>query len=352
MTRHPTDGTSSGCCHAPNVRLYDGYMSEGQRDHDLERLRRAAENAIRKSRPRREVESLLEKLLDASGGEGEHGLFAHRHLAELLIEEDPWRAALHLRRVAQRSLEDDVVHALMGLCQALLGNFRAAVSAYRRALRIAPRNPWYHHNLGHLLDVALGEPRDAVSHLETAHRMEPLEHEITASLAHCLARLGRLAEAKTFADEAVSAAPRNAGHRALLAWIEGGSCDGPSPRLGPRKPGGSSSDGDAPRAKPAAPQKVVRALERGMREAGFSPGQVASARALWTDYNDGRRLRVIKPEVYAAAVEYAIALVHGLHGVTKASIARRYGVAPTSLTTRYGEIRDALELTPGDPRYA
>jgi Flp pilus assembly protein TadD len=326
-------------------------MSGSQREHDLERLRRTAENAIRKSRPRREVESLLSKLLDASGGEGEHALFANRHLAELLIEEDPWRAALHLRRVAQRSLEDDVVHALMGLCQALLGNFRAAVSAYRRALRIAPRNPWYHHNLGHLLDVALGEPKDAVSHLESAHRMEPLEHEITASLAHCLARLGRIEEARVLAEESVAAAPRNAGHRSLLAWIEEGSCEGPSPRFNKKSTAPGAQEGE-PQKKPAAPQKVVRALERGMREAGFSPGQVASARALWTDFHDGRRPRVTKPEVYAAAVEYAIALVHGLHGVTKASVARRYGVAPGSLTTRYGEIRDALELTPGDPRYA
>jgi hypothetical protein len=80
--------------------------------------------------------------------------------------------------------------------------------------------------------------------------------------------------------------------------------------------------------------------------------QLDHARSLWSDFVDGRRIRMIKPEVYAAAVEYAIALVHGLHGVTQTSIARRYGIAPTSLSHRFGEIRDALELEPGDPRYA
>jgi hypothetical protein len=73
---------------------------------------------------------------------------------------------------------------------------------------------------------------------------------------------------------------------------------------------------------------------------------------MWADFREGRRIRVQKPEVYAAAVEYAICLVHGLGGVTKASVARRYGVAPTSVSSRYGEIRDALELEPGDGRYA
>ena len=50
----------------------------------------------------------------------------------------------------------------------------------------------------------------------------------------------------------------------------------------------------------------MKALERGMRAAGFSQDQLESARALWTDFHGGRRLRVGKPEVYAAAVEYAI----------------------------------------------
>ena len=58
-----------------------------------------------------------------------------------------------------------------------------------------------------------------------------------------------------------------------------------------------------------------------------------------------------KPEVIAAAVHYAIALVLGDRGVTQASIARRYGVAPGSVSTRYADIRDTLALRPGDPRY-
>ena len=50
-------------------------------------------------------------------------------------------------------------------------------------------------------------------------------------------------------------------------------------------------------------------------------------------------------------VEYAIAKVEGFRDVTQADIAERYGVAPGSISNRYGEIRAALELTPGDPRY-
>ncbi len=311
--------------------------------NDADRLRRLAENALAKGADGKDISALLLQLLDVVGDEGEHALFAHRHLAELRIESDPWQAALHLRRVAAHRQDDDVVHALMGLCQALLGNFRAAVAAYRRALLISPQNPWYHHNLGHLLDVALERAADAEHHLRDAHRMEPLEHEITASLAHCLARLGKLEEARELAEDAALAAPHNASHRDLLEWIEGGAGDRPSPRL--EHPAGVHRvDGKE--------LEVERALEREMQKAGFSKAAVARARALWADFHDGRHLRVIKPETYAAAVEYAITFVMGVRGVTKASVARRYGVAPGSLSSRYGEIRDALDLEPGDPRYA
>jgi len=364
------------------------------------RLRRLAEQALRQSRRREDAARWLERLLGAAPDGSDDALFAHRHLAELRLEGEPWVAALHLRKVLAEQPDDDVGHALMGLCQALLGNFRASVGAYRRALRVAPTNPWYHHNMGHLLDVALGKPGDAVEHLRTAHRLEPEEDEITASLSHCLARLGHREEARSMAQDAVRLAPRNPEHRSLLDWIDGFDGQGPgadgdlaaAPGAGRRgrfaggarnrgagrggsgrgrttttggRAGRDGAGGDrsaegsrtvvgpAPGTRAgAAGGKVERHLERGMREAGFSARQVASARALWADFHQSRAPRIQKPEVFAAAVEYAIALLHGVHGVTQASVAKRYGVAVGSISNRYGEIRETLELEPGDPRYA
>jgi tetratricopeptide (TPR) repeat protein len=318
----------------------------------LDALRTRAENAIRRGKPPSELRPLLESILHIAPSTSDDAIFAHRHLAEILIEEHPWLAALHLRSVGAVVDDDDVVHALMGLCQALLGNFQSAVAAYRRAIRIAPRNPWYHHNLGHLLDVALTRPEAAVDHLRLAHRMEPLEHEISASLAHCLARVGQLDEAYLLADEAVRAAPRNRDHRDLLRWIEGGASDERGPRRVASQP--PRSGGGRRRREPAAKplRDVERSLERGMREAGFSTQQLDRARVLWKDFLHGRTLRVHKPESYAAAIEYAIARVHRIDGVTQTSVARRYGIDRRTLKTRYFEIRDALALEPGDPRYA
>lgn len=314
-------------------------MSEAETS--LDSLRRRAEHALERDGWSVEAERLLERLLTIAMDGSDHALFAHRHLAELRLERHPWQAALHLRKVVAARPGDDVPHALMGLCQALLGNYRMAVASYRRAVRAAPRTPWYHHNLGHLLDVAMNQPTDAARHLDVAHELEPDHDEISASYAHCLARLGDMERAERLSREAVAMAPRNPDHRRLLVWIEAGA---PADRDVTKE----SAPEDPRDAKILA---VEEAIEQGMSASGFTKGEVERAVNLWSDYRDCRKVRVGKPEVFAAAVEYAMALIHRREGVTQAKVARRYGVATTSVSTRYGEIRDALALRPGDPRY-
>lgn len=316
-------------------------MAGAKEEGSVEVLRRRAERAMDEGRGRLEVEPLLERILSLADEDDPSRLFARRHLAELCLERDPWSAALHLRQVLAGEPADDVAHSLMALAQALLGNYRVAVSSYRRALRIAPENPWYHHNLGHLLDVALDDPRGAVAHFEVAlEQADPAEHEITASAAHCFARVGRLAQAAELAGHAVEEAPDNEEHAALLAWIEAGA--------GPE----STQANIAPFGRGAArTDDVAAVLERNLREAGFTRREMERARALWSDYRDERAPRVNKPEVCAAAVHYAICLVLGQKRVTQVSIAKRYGVAPGSISTRYADIRETLALRPHDPRY-
>lgn len=330
-------------------------MSGRVDERSVETLRRRAERAMDEGRGRRVVEPLLERILKLAPEGDPCRIFAHRHLAELRLEEDPWSAALHLRKVIGAKPHDDVSHSLMALAHALLGNYRASVSYYRRALAIEPRNPWYHHNLGHLLDVALDNPYAALSHLQVAlANANPPEHEITASVAHCLARVGRIDEARELALEAMRAAPHNQEHRALLAWIEAGA---PSPGTARTERGRSR-----PRTRPAERASnvptldthgaVVRLLNEQLRSAGFTATQIDRARALFRDYAERRDLRAKRPEVCAAAVHFAMLLVLDIRGVSKSSIASRYGVSSKAVSARFDEIQRALSLRRADPRYA
>jgi len=307
----------------------------GQRASTVEELWERAEQALEASSKR--AEGLLTRLASVAEEGSDASLFAHRHLAELHLEDNPWKAALHLRRALSCSADDDILHALMGLCHALLGNYRVAVRSYHEASHLAPQTPWYHHNLGHLMDVALDDPDGAERHLRRAYELEPEHDEIIGSLAHCVARLGDLDEARKLAMLAQEKGPCNPDHSALLRWIEGGATDAPAKTATMRRRSGD---------------RVAETVRRKMSEAGFSGAEIERATQLWADMQAHCELRVTKPEVLAAALEYAIAVVEQRPGCTQAEVARRYGVAPTSVSARFAQIRNALALRPGDPRYA
>lgn len=326
---------------------------------ELDRLRARIDDALRKDRPRAEIMPLLERLLASAPERGELYVYGHRHAAELLLQDEPWRAALHLRRVIRAGANEDTAHALMGLCQALLGNFDSAVHHYERALVLDPSNAWYHHNLGHLLDVALNRPQAALPHLRWAHEAHPMEDEVTASLAHSLARVGELEEAEALAREALDLSPEHDSHASLVAWIHKGApggylfsaeraFHGRDPRTRRNE---DSAESEAQRAA-HTDREVMRALERGMAEGGTPQVLLQRAEQVWRDYRARKpNLRVAKPEVHAAALEYAVSIMHGITGLTQVAMAKRYGVSSASLGTRYADIRSTLALEIGDPRY-
>ena len=313
-------------------------MSE-PKETTSQRLRRQAELALDKNR-RNEAETLLERLLDIA--QEEDIIFAHRHLAELRLERHPWRAALHLRHVLRARPDDDVPHALMGLAQALLGNFKVAVSCFRRALRFAPQMPWYLHNLGHLLDVALDQPEVALSPLLEAYASEPQHDEIVASLAHCKARVGELEGALMLAEDAIKLAPHNKDHQSLLRWIKSG----------------------APKSMPAFSRSIQRTkrdenqqkgvqelFEQKMEEEGVCATRCRMASVLWQDFQEKKDVFRRRKEAYAAAIHYSIAMIYRTPGITQSNLARKYGITRSSLSRAYREIRTILALEPNDSRY-
>lgn len=210
-------------------------MTEGQ-EQEVRRLRRSADWALREPLDPCEVVPILRRLLRVAPADSEDALFAHRHLAEMTVESSPWIAALSARKLVARHPDDDQGWALYGLAMTLLAHYHAAVAAYRRALALCPNNPWYAHNLGHLLDVALDRPNEGLSLLSRAHRRIPEETEIASSYAHALGRVGKLEEARDLLRRSIRDGG-NKDQRALLAWLDEATADR-SPRRGRRGSGG------------------------------------------------------------------------------------------------------------------
>ena len=189
---------------------------------EIDRLRREVERALRGNLDSEEVLPLLARLARAAAPESDAWIYAHRHLAELGVEHDPWRAALFARRVIAHRPDDDGAWAVLGLAQSLLANYRYAARAYERALALTPDNPWYAHNLGHLYDVALDRPADALPLLSRATFAQPAEADIAASYAHALARCGKVTMAKRVLRRAIRHGA-TADQMALWRWLDAGA---------------------------------------------------------------------------------------------------------------------------------
>jgi len=189
---------------------------------DIGRLRREIERALSDQAEAETILPLLAQLARAAVPDSSAWIFAHRHLAELAVDRDPWRASIFAKRVLCLEPDDDGAWAILGLAQSLLTNHRFAARAYEQALELCPDNPWYAHNLGHLMDVALGRPKDALPLLEQATRALPSEADIAASYAHALARAGKLALAKRVLKRALRHRA-TADQAAVLRWLEAGA---------------------------------------------------------------------------------------------------------------------------------
>lgn len=336
------------CCVRSHRGLSSDSMSVAGHGDDIESLLRRAERAILDARPREQIERLLKKLIERAEVGSRESSFAHRHLAEMHLEESPWNAALHLRRVIDADPDDDVAHALMGLCQALQGHYRMAASAFRRAVALEPTNPWYNHNLGHLLDVALENPDEAVHYLRKANRARPEQEEVGASLAHCLGRIGRCDEGIVLTRTLLSRHPKHDDLRSLLQWLERGA---PKREIKVRPAPGPALRGVGLRQN--LPPRVAFETEVrvAMSRAGCPANVVQRAVRMWTDFITASGIEHRGPHApELAAIEYALARIDDLT-LRQRDIALRHGVSASTLSNRYSAIRTVLHLEPNDQRY-
>jgi Flp pilus assembly protein TadD len=373
-------------------------MESGVETH---RLRQEIERALRRAFDPADVLPRLARLARLAPAASDDGIFAHRQLAELLVERHPWRAAIYAKRALAHRRDDDRAWAVLAFCQTLLGNFRCAATAYKKAIASAPANPWYAHNLGHLLDVALGAPDRALPWLRSAYGAKADNSEIVASYVHALARAGHTGEARGVLERALERFDSRE-LEALLRWLDQGAPSAEA-RLKERGLEGKKTltasrgkrEGSAAGAVAVASavgvggkklpkdRRLARVLERGLSHLPLDSRQRERALALARDaLADAERLAADKSKAsakanarvrakvaataaaapapkrktddvagLAAAVAYAIVYVDHVP-LSHAEVAAPFRVAVARLRGRFAELRAKLDIIPGDARYA
>ncbi len=349
-------------------------METGGESHHISALREEIERALRRAFDPADVLPRLARLARLAPAASDDGVFAHRQLAELLVERHPWRAAIYARRALAHRKDDDRAWAVLAFCQTLLGNFRCAATAYKQAIASAPGNPWYAHNLGHLLDVALGAPERALPWLRSAYGAKVDNSEIVASYVHALARAGKTCEAREILERALDRFDSRE-LEALLRWLDQGAPSGEA-REGRDARSASKRTPISPTSKPREAtdkklpkdRKLAQVLVRGLSHLPLDARQrkraLVLARDALAEAEDAQQLTAVAEAVartakrrgddvagLAAAVAYAIVYVDHLP-LSHAEVAAPFRVAVARLRGRFAELRAKLDIIPGDARYA
>lgn len=99
--------------------------------------------------------------------------------------------------------------------------------------------------------------------------------------------------------------------------------------------------------------EVETLLIEGMRRLDLSIAQIGKGIQMWLEFRItlGRRpFRVPKPELWAAAITYAVVKVNFVN-LRRLDVADAYGVTERSLKEKYDEVVQMLDLMPADYRY-
>jgi Tfp pilus assembly protein PilF len=319
----------------------DGSASECQR------LRRDVEVALSGPDPLR-VLPLLHRLAARAENGSDESVFAHRQLAEVLLERDPWRAALHARRVTRMRPDDDRAWAALGLSQSLLGNHVYATRALVRALACAPDNPWYAHNLGHTLDVALDKPKDAVEYLRRAYDRSGRNVDVATSLAHALARAGEARTARAVLARALKQSPTPE-RKALMRWLVGGA-RGPATSLGvvqllaTREPCDTAEEAPtSTRAARGFRRFVQGALARGLARLPLDANQRADAQRIARDEAQRRPPADERAGLALAAAATWTVVASAAIPLSQAEVASCFRTSVSSMRQRLAPLRRTVK---------
>ncbi len=272
--------------------------------------------------------------------------FAAGCLAELLADSDPWAASLHAKRLLAREPDDARAWAALALAQVHLGNFRYAARCYGEAAARDQANPWYVHNLGHLTDIALNAPEEALPYLARAVSLAPDKIDLIASYAHALGRCGKQEEAQSLLGAHGRA--RSTKKPAVFPSIVH-----PAPTTLPRpQPASQAADAAPPKRAPRSSARSRNALETALRSLPFSLRQRQNALRLLADAHaalrDGERRPAPLP--LAAAVAWAIAEIDGIP-LACVDVASTFRLPTADLRDAHNEVASALALLPEDLRY-
>jgi tetratricopeptide (TPR) repeat protein len=276
-----------------------------------------------------------------------HKEFAYGHLGQSYLSLRRFdKAEDYLKKAIKLNSKESGYHYLLGLVYSASGMVPDALRQFERTVALGGDKSEYQRALGCAKFVS-GENEEGIKSLRRAIYLDNKNVYAYADLASCYTKINRFNEARKTIREGLSRVPGNPFLLRAQTVIERAKGEYNKVKEGEKK-----AKHKIDKIKDSEFQQVRRSLLKGMRNAEYSETQKGSAERLWYDFFRMRKLRIKRPENWAAALEYTIIRLDLIEGKTQKIIASKYGVSETIVSSRFSDICRTLDIRAFDKRYS
>jgi Flp pilus assembly protein TadD, contains TPR repeats len=219
------------------------------------------------------------------------------------------------------------------------------INELERAVALNPRESEYQRILG-WAKIISGDHEDGIKHVKKAVRLNRKNVYAYADLASYYLRANQFDRARKALSQGISAVPDSPFLLRAKAVVERTRRDYRRIKEEEKK-----TKLRIVKVKDPEFHKVRKSLLMGMSLSRYSKAQKTSAEKIWYDFYRLRKLRVKRPEVWAAALEYTIIRLDLIEGRTQRGVARKYSVSESVLSSRFNDICRTLNIKVLDRRY-
>ncbi len=269
----------------------------------------------------------FKRSLTAMSGETEDAEDVLLHLGDLLLYLGRVKESVpYLKRLVSISPRDAHYRYLLGFAYSKLLRIKEAEREFRKAVAEDPNEPEYLRSLGWILCLK-DKLEESEELLRKAHQLDPENPVICTDLAMCLARMEKMGEALEIVELARRLEPDSPLVIETFNFIkEYAELLKRGERI--KDIFGILTESEVrvlllfyDRAEPFYPEYLLEEASR-----------------IWLTYRKRHRKSIRKPEVWAAALEYAMDLLYLGRGVSQVDLAKKYKVSRQSISNCYREL--------------
>lgn len=277
----------------------------------------------------KEATYLLKKLRNHCQ-DRESRAFVERRLGEIYLQlKFLDKAREHFSAAVRLNTKDPLSHYFLALAMFLGGHVKSTLNYIRKAIAMKPDDAEFYYLHG----LALLQMRKyALAEINFRRALEFKPKHIPSYLELARVSICRKEndDAVRFLKRVLSIAPDHLAAKALLRKI-------------------------ATSKKQDAQEKTTRIesmFDQKMQELGYDHTQREKAKKLWRDFLRKRKLKIRKPEVWAAAIHYAISRLEFHIEENQNFLAEVYGVSKKSISLAFQDICATVRLRLYDQRYS